>query len=65
MDRIRQSDFHDQYITCVDCGDEFTWTAGEQAFFASKGLAPPKRCKPCRDYRRASLVIGDIGSERQ
>ena len=25
-------------IKCVDCGQEFVFTAGEQAFYASKGL---------------------------
>ncbi len=44
-------------ITCVDCGEEFTWTAGEQVFFHDKGLKnEPKRCKvskqPCLFIRR-------------
>ncbi|HEY0378959.1 MAG TPA: zinc-ribbon domain-containing protein [Pyrinomonadaceae bacterium] len=41
--------FEDQMRTCVDCGDEFIWTAGEQEFFHEKGFTdPPKRCKTCR-----------------
>jgi len=47
------SDGGDRQITCVDCGEEFLFTAGEQAFYAAKGLAnAPTRCKRCRDLRR-------------
>lgn len=42
----------DVTIRCVDCEDEFVFTAGEQAYYAERGLRPPKRCKPCRDYKR-------------
>jgi CxxC-x17-CxxC domain-containing protein len=43
----------DQRIKCVDCGEEFLFTAGEQAFYASKGLTnAPTRCKPCREQRK-------------
>ena len=43
----------DQRIKCVDCGEEFVFTAGEQAFYASKGLThAPTRCKKCRDQRK-------------
>ena len=43
----------DKSITCVDCGEEFLFTAGEQAFYASKGLTnAPTRCKRCRDLRK-------------
>jgi hypothetical protein len=46
--------YEDQTRTCSDCGDEFTWTAGEQEFFHEKGFAdPPKRCKACRQARKA------------
>jgi CxxC-x17-CxxC domain-containing protein len=44
----------DRTIKCVDCGEDFTFTAGEQAFYASKGLTnAPTRCKRCRDQRKA------------
>ncbi|HYG79812.1 MAG TPA: zinc-ribbon domain-containing protein [Pyrinomonadaceae bacterium] len=46
--------YEDQTRTCADCGGEFTWTAGEQEFFHEKGFAdPPKRCKACRQARKA------------
>lgn len=39
----------DQTITCKDCGQSFTFTAGEQEFFATKGFSSPTRCKDCRE----------------
>jgi len=43
----------DQTIICRDCKSEFIWTAGEQEFYAQKGLSVPTRCKACRTKRRA------------
>jgi CxxC-x17-CxxC domain-containing protein len=44
----------DQSITCADCGEEFIFTAGEQAFYREKGLTnAPTRCKACREKRKA------------
>ena len=37
---IRVSDYTDKTIQCVDCGVTFTWSAPEQAFYASKGFTP-------------------------
>ena len=42
----------DQEITCRDCGATFTFTDGEQEFYASKNLSAPQRCKDCRDKRK-------------
>lgn len=43
----------DKTLVCKDCGAEFVFTEGEQAFYAEKGLTnEPKRCKPCRDKRK-------------
>jgi hypothetical protein len=48
------SRFEDQTRTCADCEQEFTWTGGEQEFFHEKGFTdPPKRCKECRQARKA------------
>ena len=30
--------FQDKSLQCADCGQEFTFTAGEQEFYASRGL---------------------------
>lgn len=46
--------FQDKTLTCRDCGQEFTWTAGEQEFYASRGLVnQPGRCPECRAARKA------------
>ncbi|MAG37255.1 MAG: zinc-binding protein [Dehalococcoidia bacterium] len=45
--------FTDRVLVCADCGSEFVFSAGEQAFFAEKGFTnEPKRCVSCRSQRR-------------
>jgi hypothetical protein len=44
--------YEDISLDCSDCHQPFTFTKGEQAFFAEKQLTPPKRCKPCRQKRK-------------
>ncbi len=45
--------FQDKTIHCADCGTEFSFTAGEQEFFQSKGYTnEPKRCPSCRNARK-------------
>lgn len=40
------NEYKDETIKCVDCGQEFVFTAGEQAFYASKGFTnKPKDVK--------------------
>ena len=52
--------FVDKTIVCVDCGAEFTFTANEQKQFADRGFtSDPKRCKPCRDARKATQASGN------
>jgi CxxC-x17-CxxC domain-containing protein len=47
-------EFVDRLLTCVDCGGEFVFTAGEQLFFQDKQFKnDPKRCKPCKSRRSA------------
>jgi hypothetical protein len=38
----------DEQRECVDCGEAFTFSAGEQAFYERRALTPPKRCAGCR-----------------
>ena len=59
--------FEDKSLQCSDCGQEFTFTAGEQEFFASKGYTnEPKRCPECRQARKADRYgSGGYGSRRQ
>ena len=52
----------DKGITCVDCGEEFIFTAGEQAFYRERGLTnEPTRCKTCREKRKAGRPGGGGG----
>jgi hypothetical protein len=45
--------FTDKSILCPDCGTTFTFTAGEQEFYASKGFTnDPKRCPRCRQAKK-------------
>lgn len=47
--------FTDQTLYCRDCNQAFTFTAGEQEFYESKGLTnAPTRCPDCRAARRQS-----------
>jgi hypothetical protein len=41
--------FDEKTIQCSDCGASFTFTAGEQEFYKTKGFtSDPKRCAFCR-----------------
>ncbi len=51
--------FADKSLVCRECGREFTFTAGEQEFFAQKGFTnEPGRCPECRSARKARLGGG-------
>ncbi|MEJ7578736.1 MAG: zinc-ribbon domain containing protein [Pyrinomonadaceae bacterium] len=52
-----EAEVEDRNIKCVDCGEDFIWTAGEQTFFHDKGLQnEPKRCKPCKQAKNERLA---------
>jgi len=43
----------DRTLKCKECGEDFTFTAGEQEFYAQKGFQnEPARCAPCRRARK-------------
>jgi len=45
--------FQDRELACRDCGGSFVFTAGEQEFYANKGLQhDPVRCPSCRATRK-------------
>lgn len=51
-----ESEFEDIDIDCIDCGEDFVWSSGEQLFFRDKGLKnSPKRCKPCKKAKNERL----------
>ena len=49
----------DRTLTCRDCGQAFTFTAGEQAFYQERGYTEPQRCSSCRAARKAQRAGGD------
>ena len=43
----------DKTLVCQDCGKEFVFTEGEQAFYKEKGFEnEPKRCPECRKAKK-------------
>src|SRR3712207_5698185 len=64
-----ETEYSDRPIQCVDCSQEFIWTAGEQLFFHDKGLKnEPKRCKPCKqakNERLAAIAAAQAAGVRQ
>src|SRR5258707_4692509 len=57
--------YQDRTLTCRDCGQDFTFTVGEQEFYASRGLTNlPGRCPECRAARRSGGGRGQCYSAR-
>ena len=52
----------DRTLTCRDCGQAFTFTAGEQAFYQERGFSDPQRCPTCRQARKAQRNSGGYDS---
>lgn len=51
--------YQDRTLTCRDCSEEFIFSAGEQTFFASKGLVnDPQRCLSCRAAAKQARTSG-------
>jgi CxxC-x17-CxxC domain-containing protein len=61
--------YTDRTLTCVDCGAQFTFSAEDQEYHASRGFTnEPKRCPDCRQARKAERGGGGGGygsSQRQ
>jgi CxxC-x17-CxxC domain-containing protein len=54
--------YTDKNLTCVDCGAEFTFSAEDQEYHASRGFTnEPKRCASCRQARKAERGGGGGG----
>ena len=54
--------FEDKTLTCSDCAKTFTFSAGEQEQFQSRGYTnEPKRCPECRQARKSERY-GTSGS---
>ena len=57
----------DKTLTCRECGNTFTFTEGEQDFYAQKGFGEPSRCPDCRAAKKAARNSGgydSYGSDR-
>lgn len=49
----------DKILKCVDCGEEFVFSAGEQIFFRDKQFKhEPKHCKKCK--AKHTIVRGRV-----
>jgi len=58
--------FADKSIKCSDCGATFTFSAGEQELFASRGYTnEPKRCPACRQARKSERYGDSYRPQRQ
>ena len=54
--------YADRPLTCVECGQSFTFSADDQAYHAEKGYTDePKRCPNCRRARRTQRSDQGIG----
>jgi len=54
--------YTDKTLNCSDCGADFTFSASEQEFFASKGfMNEPGRCPDCRAARKMQRGGGGYG----
>ena len=51
--------YEDMMIECADCGAEFVHSAEDQGRYAERGFEhPPKRCRDCREKRKANQPQG-------
>ena len=48
----------DKKIKCLDCNNEFAFSESEQKFYKNNNFAEPKRCKSCREVRKAEYKKG-------
>jgi CxxC-x17-CxxC domain-containing protein len=53
--------YSEKTLTCQDCGQQFSFSAEDQEFFAMKGYSEPKRCPECRRARKAERGGGGGG----
>ncbi len=54
----------DKTLKCKDCGSDFVFTEGEQAFYKEKGFEnEPQRCPDCRRARKQQRNSGPRGSK--
>jgi len=52
-------------LACIECGQPFTFSAGEQQFFSDKNFNPPKRCQDCRAKRKKVRQEGIVEDQNR
>lgn len=58
-------DFQDKVLVCRDCGKEFLFSGGEQAFYSEKGFQnQPTRCRNCRVARKGGTGPAEPSAPR-
>ncbi len=54
--------YEDRTLSCVECGQSFTFSADDQAYHAERGYEnEPKRCPACRQAKRSRRNSGGGG----
>jgi CxxC-x17-CxxC domain-containing protein len=56
---LYSTSYADRTLTCADCGQEFTFSASDQQFYADRQFSEPRRCPACRALRKASRGEGN------
>lgn len=61
-----QNGFEPKILICVECNEEFVFTAQAQEYFAERGYTEdPKRCKTCHtEYKKMQRERDRNGSCR-
>jgi hypothetical protein len=49
----------DKTLLCEDCREPFIFSARDQFFYAQRDFSTPRRCKPCRELKRARFEDRD------
>lgn len=57
---VEMSHMRDETIVCARCGEPFTWSYGEQAYYQQHGLHAPKHCPACRPIRREKFRSSEM-----
>jgi len=52
----------DKELKCVQCGQMFTFSEGEQKFYAERQYTEPKRCKPCREAKKVERQQREVAA---
>jgi len=55
----------DRRLQCVDCKQEFTFSVKDQGFYQQMNFSEPKRCKPCRERKKAVNAAAPAPTDRK